>query len=140
MSFCNRKQTYSSWRLAEYASYRRAHGRNQRASAQRPGLSAYCQSGWPDKHSLPDSVKPYFTVAAKISETNNLLMRGKRIVIPPPLCRCSTGFMRAIKALPCAARGHDSPYGGLESQRRLILIPSKTAQNAARLSARQPSH
>jgi len=50
-------------------------------------IAEYCQSGWPNKHSLPDSVKPYLPVAAELSETNNLLMRGSRIMIPPPLRR-----------------------------------------------------
>ena len=48
-------------------------------------ISLYCQSGWPDKHSLPEAVKPYFPVAAELFEADNLLMRGSRIVIPPSL-------------------------------------------------------
>lgn len=50
-------------------------------------IAEYCQSGWPNKHSLPDSVKPYLPVAAELSEMNNLLMRGSQIMIPPPLRR-----------------------------------------------------
>ena len=48
-------------------------------------ISLYCQCGWPDKHSLPEAVKPYFPVAAELFEADNLLMRGSRIVIPPSL-------------------------------------------------------
>ena len=50
-------------------------------------ILAYCQSGWPDQRSLPNSLKPYFPVAAELAETDGLLMRGSRIVIPPSLRR-----------------------------------------------------
>ena len=50
-------------------------------------ISVYCQSGWPDKDSLPDSIKPYFPVAAELAEINGLVMRGNRILIQPSLRR-----------------------------------------------------
>ena len=48
-------------------------------------ISVYCQSGWPSKHSLSASLKPYFAVAAELSNTDGLLMRGSRILISPSL-------------------------------------------------------
>ena len=45
----------------------------------------FCQSGWPVKSSLSPEVKPYFPLSAELSVENNLLLRGGRIVIPPPL-------------------------------------------------------
>ena len=82
-------------------------------------ITGYCRSGWPDKHSVPDAVKPYFSVAAEISETNNLLMRGSRIVIPLPL---RSEMLKRIHEshqgiTKCRERA-DSLCGGLESQRR----------------------
>lgn len=46
-------------------------------------LTLFCQSGWPDKHRLTATMKPYFSVAAELSVENGLLLRGNRIVIPP---------------------------------------------------------
>ena len=45
----------------------------------------FCQSGWPEKNSLSPEVKPYFPVSAELTVENGLLLRGSRIVIPPPL-------------------------------------------------------
>ena len=45
----------------------------------------FCQSGWPEKNALPAEVKPYYTVAAELTVQEGLLLRGSRIVIPPPL-------------------------------------------------------
>ena len=45
----------------------------------------FCQSGWPEKNALPAEVKPYYTVAAELTVHEDLLLRGSRIVIPPPL-------------------------------------------------------
>lgn len=42
----------------------------------------YCQTGWPDKKSVIDAVKPYFTISPEISIHEDLLMRGNRIIIP----------------------------------------------------------
>jgi len=48
-------------------------------------IMTYCSSKWPDKQSLPVSVRPYLPMAAEFSVEDGLLMRGSRIVIPPPL-------------------------------------------------------
>ena len=48
-------------------------------------LIEFCQSGWPEKHSIPAAVKPYFPLAAEFSVESGLLMRANRIVIPPSL-------------------------------------------------------
>ncbi len=48
-------------------------------------ISRYCQSGWPERRSIPVAVKPYFPIAAEFSVKKGLLLRGSRLVIPPPL-------------------------------------------------------
>ena len=48
-------------------------------------IAEFCQSGWPEKNSLSPEVKPYFPVSAELTVENGLLLRGSRIVIPPPL-------------------------------------------------------
>ena len=47
----------------------------------------FCPSGWPEKNAIPAEVKPYYTVAAELTVHEDLLLRGSRIVIPPPLCK-----------------------------------------------------
>ena len=46
----------------------------------------FCHSGWPERKTLSPQLKPYFPMAAEFSVENGLLLRGTRIVIPPPLC------------------------------------------------------
>ena len=45
----------------------------------------YCQSGWPEQHNIPESVMPYYSVAAELTVEKGLLMRGSRVVIPASL-------------------------------------------------------
>ena len=48
-------------------------------------VSEFCLSGWPDQCFLSKAVKPYFPMQSELSVQQGLLMRGNRIVIPPPL-------------------------------------------------------
>ena len=48
-------------------------------------LKQYCQSGWPDKYHVSETLKPYYSVSAELSIQHGILMRNNRIVIPPPL-------------------------------------------------------
>ena len=48
-------------------------------------IAEYCQTGWPDKKSVVDAVKPYYTISPEISLHEGLLMRGNRIIIPTSL-------------------------------------------------------
>ena len=48
-------------------------------------LTQYCQQGWPSRDNLPGPFKPYLTIAAELSIKDNLLMRGRRIVVPAVL-------------------------------------------------------
>ena len=48
-------------------------------------LTELCKSGWPEKSALSADVKPYFSVSSQLSVEHGLLLRGGRIVIPPPL-------------------------------------------------------
>ena len=65
-------------------------------------ITAFCESGWPDKRSITASVYPYFPMSAEFSVVNGLLMRGNRKVIPPALrrellSRIHTGHQGIIK-------------------------------------------
>ena len=48
-------------------------------------VTKYCYSSWPDKKTAPRVVRPFLPLAAQFSVENGVLMRGSRIVIPPPL-------------------------------------------------------
>ena len=48
-------------------------------------IATYLCSGWPDKRRAPAIVKPYLPVRAEFFIQCGLLMRGSRILIPPPL-------------------------------------------------------
>ena len=50
-------------------------------------ITAFCETGWPDKHSATASIRPFLPMSAEFCIENGLLMRGNRIVIPPPLRR-----------------------------------------------------
>ena len=43
------------------------------------------KAGWYAKQTLPASLKPYHCVSGEITVVNNLLVRGSRIISPPPL-------------------------------------------------------
>ena len=68
----------SEQRLAEIRESQEADGVCQQ-------IVEYCQSGWPQKQALPPEIKPYSSVSSELSIHNGLLLRGSRIVIPPPL-------------------------------------------------------
>ena len=48
-------------------------------------LITYLMTGWPNKHSLPDTLKPYWAVRGELSLHEDLLLYGSRIVIPSAL-------------------------------------------------------
>lgn len=48
-------------------------------------LFEFCQSGWPEKRTLSADLKAYHCVAAQLSIANGLLLRGNRLIVPPPL-------------------------------------------------------
>ena len=58
---------------------------HQKADEVCQQIIGFCQSGWPEKKSLPQQLKPYLPISAELTVENDLLLRGGRIVIPPPL-------------------------------------------------------
>lgn len=48
-------------------------------------ISEFCLSGWPEEESLSAKVKPYFPMSAELTVEKGLLLRGGRLVVPPPL-------------------------------------------------------
>ena len=46
----------------------------------------YYQSGWPHKHQISKSLRPYWAVRGELSLYDSLLLYGSRIVVPPKLC------------------------------------------------------
>ena len=48
-------------------------------------LKQYCESGWPNKHQVPQILKSYYSVSAELTIQQGLLMRNNRLVIPSSL-------------------------------------------------------
>ena len=48
-------------------------------------MKQYCLQGWPNKGGVSLVVRPYHAVAAEISISEGLLLRGRRIIIPSSL-------------------------------------------------------
>ena len=42
-------------------------------------------NGWPEKRSIPPSIKPYYSIRGEIVYNNGLLLKGLRIIIPSSL-------------------------------------------------------
>ena len=45
-------------------------------------IKVYCYEGWPDKYSLKDALKPYWSSRGQLSVVQNILLKASRIVIP----------------------------------------------------------
>ena len=45
-------------------------------------IKVYCCEGWPDKYSLNDAVKPYWSSRGELSVAQNILLKASRIIIP----------------------------------------------------------
>ena len=45
-------------------------------------IKSYCSEGWPDKHSVNDAMKPYWSTRGELTVVQNILLKGTRIVIP----------------------------------------------------------
>jgi hypothetical protein len=88
----------------------------------------YCRSGWPEKSSLPPELKPYYPVAAELTVQDGLILRGGRMVIPPPRRKDVLRKIHTGHQTPSAARGPDSRSGGRDSQSswRSSFTPAKT--------------
>ena len=78
-------------------------------------IAEFCQAGWPEKSVLPSEVKPYHTVSAELTVQHGLLLRGSRIVIPPPLRK---------KLLDMIHSGHQ----GITKSRELAWWPGLSKQ------------
>ena len=48
-------------------------------------VTTYCFQGWPSKSELPESVRPFHSIAGELSVQEGLLMRGSRLFIPASL-------------------------------------------------------
>ena len=58
-------------------------------------LAEFCRSGWLKKEMLSADLKLYLPVAAQISVANGLLLRGSRIIVPPPLRKTLLGRLHS---------------------------------------------
>ena len=67
------------------ASQRRlnTYRRGQADDATVRKVITYYQSGWPHKHQISESFRPYWAVQGEFSLYDNLLLYGSRIVVPP---------------------------------------------------------
>ena len=57
----------------------------QQADLECKLITKYCHSGWPSKPKAPLCIRKYLPLSAEFSIQQDLLLRGSRIVIPPPL-------------------------------------------------------
>ena len=48
-------------------------------------LKQYYQTGWPNKHQVPETLKPYYSVSSELTMQHSILMRNNRIMIPSSL-------------------------------------------------------
>ena len=103
-------------------------------------ISVYCQSGWPRKDSLPENVKPYYSVAAELSEVDNLLMRGSRIMIPPPLRKNILGRLHSSHQgiTKCRERARQSVWWPGISQELTTVVQNCTECCKAQNQRAQP--
>ena len=65
-----------------------------------------CRNGWPKhKHQVPENVRPYWPVQGELSLEGDLLLRGRRIVVPKACkrrpCRRSTVDIRESPSVHC---------------------------------------
>ena len=44
-------------------------------------VKQYCLEGWPEKHAVPDAVKPHWRERGELTVVRNLIMKGMRILI-----------------------------------------------------------
>ena len=87
-------------------------------------IRKYCISGWPDKHSVPSTLKPYFSVSSELTVQQGILMRNNRILIPSSLrqdilARLHTGHQGITK---CRKRALQSVWWpGLSKQLEYLV-------------------
>ena len=102
-------------------------------------LKQYCESGWPNKHQVPQILKSYYSVSAELTIQQGLLMRNNRLVIPSSLChdmldRLHTGHQGITK---CRRRAQQSMWWpGLNKQLEDLVTNSA---NAARTEVKMQS-
>ena len=82
-------------------------------------IAEFCRAGWPEKSMLPVEVKPYYSVSAELTVQKGLLLRGSRIVIPPPLRKT---LLEKIYS------GHQGNTKCRERARQSILWPGISTQ------------
>ena len=80
-------------------------------------ITEFCQSGRPKREDLSAAVRPYLPLSAELTVQEGLLLRGGRIVVPPPLRkelldRVHSGHQGITKC-----RELDNRSGGLECRK-----------------------
>ena len=81
MELCIAHLPASTGKLKEY---RKAQGEDQICSS----VIRYCKHGWPEKNSIESNIRPYWKARSELTvDRNNLLLYGKRIVVPKSLQR-----------------------------------------------------
>ena len=76
-------------------------------------LKQYCQSGWPRKHQVPETLNPYYSVSSELTIQHGILMHKNRMAIPSSLLEDYTQDTREL------LNATEEPYslcGGLVSK------------------------
>ena len=48
-------------------------------------IKKYCLDKWPDKHQVSNAIKPYWSIRGELTIIQNILLKGKQLVIPTSL-------------------------------------------------------
>ena len=100
----------------------------------------YCLTGWPAKNKMDPVLRPYHSVANELSVDNGLILRGNRVIIPPPLrkemlSRIHTGHQGIVK---CREKARQSVWWPLMSKELEELVRSCTECCKAQQQRAQP--
>jgi len=105
-------------------------------------VMSYCRDGWPTRKQLTGPIRPYGHVSSLLSVEDGFLLRGSRLVIPPPLRsdilkRIHEGHQGIVK---CRQRAHDSVWWpGLNAQLEDLVFNCPVYQKQ-RVQKPEPLH
>ncbi|CAB4040233.1 Transposon Ty3-G Gag-Pol poly [Paramuricea clavata] len=107
-------------------------------------LKLFIREGWSnDKKTVPDAVKPYLTHLDEISEAEDIMLRGSRIIVPTSVrremkSRIHEGYLGIER---CKARAREALYWpGMSSEITEMISRCSTCLEFRRKHQREPIH
>ena len=102
-------------------------------------LLQYCRNGWPGKHSINPTVKPYWEAQGQLTIGDGILLFGSRIVVPKALQgKSCQSYMRDTRTVSIADFELTCQYGGMACPNR-SAASSRPALNVAATSTQTRS-